>query len=623
VTVRILTGDCREVLATLPAGSVHCVVTSPPYFGLRSYLPDGHDDKAAELGAEPTPDAYVAALVAVMGECRRVLRDDGVAWVVLGDSFGGGGRCGSDKALAGKQGTNRGSGAMIGAPTPGEPGNLLLIPARVALALQADGWTLRQVVTWAKVAPMPESVAGTRWERCRVKVAARWDDDHPHPSKWAAGDQRASFGEHSGYQYRAAEYAPCPGCPRCASTGGYVLRRGSWRHTSATEQVLMLTKGMAYWADQEAVREANSETSHGGGQMGRERNRGGRTDGFTKAPSNMPENPAGRNPRNWVTPSPSPFPGAHFATYPPALIEPLIKATCPARCCPTCGAGWAVVKDDDECYNSGHGIPLQRVQSDAGSDGFRDGQPEAGWTAPDVPGMRQGVTEGAGNGRPGGNAAPTSGVTLAAYRDGTGTGAGIQPHRGRTGEVEGGGRTLQGEGRKTGSDPRQGFPMAQNRKGPDCPADVVQSASGADDGGAGSVHGGGLDGDACPAGEPLPILQRGLFGDVAADNRPRDPDFEGRGAFPGEHRRGVPAVQFQEVDQRPARILTYRPTCQCGREDPVPGVCLDPFAGAGTTLLVADRLGLDAIGIELNPDYADMARDRVTADAPLFTAVAP
>ena len=76
MTTRLLRGDCRAVLPTLPAGSVHCCVTSPPYFGLRSYLPEGHPDKHLEMGSEPTPDEYVAEMVAVFREVRRVLRDE-------------------------------------------------------------------------------------------------------------------------------------------------------------------------------------------------------------------------------------------------------------------------------------------------------------------------------------------------------------------------------------------------------------------------------------------------------------------------------------------------------------------------------------------------------------------
>jgi hypothetical protein len=87
VTARILTGDCRDILPTLDAGSVHCVVTSPPYFGLRSYLDNGHTDKHKELGAESSLDAYIAELVTVFRLVKRILRDDGVLFLNLGDSY--------------------------------------------------------------------------------------------------------------------------------------------------------------------------------------------------------------------------------------------------------------------------------------------------------------------------------------------------------------------------------------------------------------------------------------------------------------------------------------------------------------------------------------------------------
>jgi len=119
--VRILIGDARERLRELPDASVNCCVTSPPYFGLRDYGVDG------QMGLEATPAEYVAGMVGVFREVRRVLRDDGTLWLNLGDSYG----------------HNK---------------NKLLIPARVALAMQDDGWILRQDNVWFKKRPMPESV---------------------------------------------------------------------------------------------------------------------------------------------------------------------------------------------------------------------------------------------------------------------------------------------------------------------------------------------------------------------------------------------------------------------------------------------------------------------------------
>ena len=236
-------GDCMAILPTLPKGSVQCCVTSPPYFGLRDYGQDG------QLGLESTPDEYVAKLVAVFREVRRVLRDDGTVWLNLGDSYGGG------------------HGDM--------PKQLLGIPWRVAFALQADGWYLRQDIIWHKTNPMPESVT----DRC----------------------------------------------------------------TKAHEYMFLLTKSARYYYDAEAVREgAQVYTRKAGGYHGDVgtkpngggyRNKGGIADKDTTT--------IGRNRRSVWTVSTQPYGGAHFATFPPKLIEPCILAGTPEKgCCPHCGAPW-------------------------------------------------------------------------------------------------------------------------------------------------------------------------------------------------------------------------------------------------------------------------------------------
>ena len=158
MTINILTGDSRVMLATLPDSSVQCCVTSPPYFGLRDYGNDG------QIGLEATPDAYVAELVAVFREVRRVLKDDGTLWLNLGDSYartGGTDRKVSETAQVGStrntllQIQNRTTtAAQFGAKEK----DLLGIPWRVAFALQSDGWYLRSDIIWHKPNPMPESV---------------------------------------------------------------------------------------------------------------------------------------------------------------------------------------------------------------------------------------------------------------------------------------------------------------------------------------------------------------------------------------------------------------------------------------------------------------------------------
>ena len=146
-------GDCREVMAAMEPESVHCVVTSPPYWGLRDYGTDG------QLGLEPTPEEYVANMVAVFREVRRVLRSDGTVWLNLGDSYTSGGRKTRDPGQSKIHPALEGWAAGRAENPPGlKDKDLVGIPWRVAFALQADGWYLRSDIIWAKPNPMPESV---------------------------------------------------------------------------------------------------------------------------------------------------------------------------------------------------------------------------------------------------------------------------------------------------------------------------------------------------------------------------------------------------------------------------------------------------------------------------------
>lgn len=255
--------DTRETLRTLPEASVHTVCTSPPYFGLRDY---GTGDK--QIGLETTPDEFVAALVDVFREVKRVLRDDGTLWVNLGDSYAGGGgfNPNSPSNLNGsKQVTSKGSiRGAIGVPNGLKPKDLIGIPWRVAFALQADGWYLRQDIVWAKPNPMPESVTD-----------------------------------------------------RCTKSHEYVFL---FAHPDS---------GGKYYYDNEAVKEPSVTndarrpyTSEGAKQLdGRSEWRSGeKRDGgdFSK-----------RNRRSvWSVPT-APYQGAHFATWPPELVRPMVLAGCP------------------------------------------------------------------------------------------------------------------------------------------------------------------------------------------------------------------------------------------------------------------------------------------------------
>ena len=159
----ILQGDAIDRLRDLPDESVQCVVTSPPYWGLRDYQADG------QLGLEETPEEYVEKMVEVFREVKRVLKDDGTLWLNLGDSYNGSGKAGNKDSEYFKKHTEFGKPAKnrdkIGMPTKVKglkPKDLVGIPWRVAFALQADGWYLRQDIIWHKPNPMPESVT----DRC-------------------------------------------------------------------------------------------------------------------------------------------------------------------------------------------------------------------------------------------------------------------------------------------------------------------------------------------------------------------------------------------------------------------------------------------------------------------------
>lgn len=371
----IINGDCRDVLKTLPDESVHTCVTSPPYWGLRDYQVDG------QIGLEKTIDEYVSEMVEVFREVRRVLRSDGTLWLNLGDSYASGGRTTWNAS------DNKGQDVLNGMPRPAQPDglkpkDLCGIPWRVAFALQADGWYLRQDIIWAKPNPMPESVA----DRC----------------------------------------------------------------TKSHEYIFLLTKSARYFYDAEAVKEE--------GVSERERGRPNGSPTFGKFGHNTScgtSDSATRNKRSVWNVATAPFSEAHFATFPPALIEPCIKAGTSERgCCAQCGAPWE--------REISRGVTSRQVD-------------------------------------------------------------------------------------------------------------------------------------------------------------PSDLDRYGTGET-GVHRKVGSAYQ-KWLNENPKQTTGFRPTCKCDASA-VPCTVLDPFCGAGTTGLVADRLQRNSILIELNPKYATMAENRISGDAPLFGVLA-
>ena len=253
---RVIFGDCRDTMRDLKAQGVRvqCCVTSPPYYGLRDY---GHP---GQIGLEKTPAEYVAALVEVFDGVRELLADDGVLWLNLGDSYAAGGM----GAGSGKQLTNRGTAAgghmdkPRKAPEGLKPKDLVGIPWRVAFALQAAGWYLRQDIIWHKPNSMPESVT----DRC----------------------------------------------------------------TKAHEYLFLLTKSERYFFDHVAIQEP--ETMKPQNRLTpRKANPDAKVHGMPEYRQQEGGTGGGmRNRRSVWSVNTAPYGGAHFATFPPALIEPCILA---------------------------------------------------------------------------------------------------------------------------------------------------------------------------------------------------------------------------------------------------------------------------------------------------------
>jgi DNA modification methylase len=338
----IFHGDARTVLTSIPDRTVQTCVTSPPYFGLRAYLPDGHPDKGYEMGLEPTPDAYVADMVALFREVRRVLRDDGTLWLNLGDSYsrsplkGGSGPNGKhdtipDYGAARKHlAENAKIGSSDGAVGRGDrPGfrsgglaekQLLGIPWRVAFALQADGWYLRQDLIWHKPNPMPESVT----DRCTkaheyiflMSKSPRYYFDqqailepcsintHARLSQNVAaqiGSARANGGTRSARPMKAVGKLPGNKSHKFVmeyETGGNGQHRTAAGLVKYAEKIRKMSDG---WG-------VKNNAS------------------FDDAMAIMPTH---RNPRSVWTVGSKPYKGAHFATFPPDLITPCILAGAP------------------------------------------------------------------------------------------------------------------------------------------------------------------------------------------------------------------------------------------------------------------------------------------------------
>lgn len=337
----LVNGDATRI--PLEDGSVHCVVTSPPYWGLRKYEGVGGSDwpevtyipmaglpsitippMRACLGLESTPEAYVGHLVLIWREVWRVMRDDAVCWLNLGDCYSQGG---------GKQveQTKKASYGLVGMRqrTSGfDSKQLIGIPWRVALALQADGWYLRSDIIWAK---------------------------------------GISYGEHT---------TTCPHCGKkheARYSGSCMPESVKDRPTKGHEYLFLLAKGKKYYYDKWAIIETAGDGSDrwggptmnldtgksmgGNSVVGQAANRPGRTYTYT----------GGRNLRSVWTINPQSYKGAHYATFPEALVRPCILAgTSEAGVCPECGEPWRRVIEKGKRPIVGVDLPESKRMGDKG-----------------------------------------------------------------------------------------------------------------------------------------------------------------------------------------------------------------------------------------------------------------
>ena len=484
MTTRILHGDALETLRTLPDASVHCCITSPPYWGLRAYGGD-----AGMIGLEPTFEAYLYNLIQLFREVRRVLRSDGTLWLNLGDAYAGGRRGGG----AGESKQARNAGALRNPMPTGrfKTKDLMQMPARISIALQDDGWWLRSEIVWAKPNPMPESARdrptsahekiylftksgaplfwthrdGLPGTRSKPGPDFFWrnrqtgEETADEPEGWRGlvdeDDRRiwARINKWVGWDYFYDGEAVKT--PRAQDEDANGFRGGSY---TAGEAGPRKTAGNWKMPDGwDTAAGAHGKIHRLGREKGKtHRGQPPRHEQYDNGHQTLDVTPRGQgaNLRNVWTVATAPYKGAHFATFPPALIERPIKAgTSEKGSCPACGAPWARVLDKP--------VPV-------------DGR---------VSGNKQRKHRGDHGGNPGHN-----------------------PDRGSS------------------------IPW-----------------------------------------EPTATPTAG-----------------------------------------------WAPTCGCDAGDPVPATILDPFAGSGTVGLVADRLQRDAVLIEINGEYVDMARRRLGADAPLL-----
>ena len=527
MSVKIITGNALDVLASMASESVHCCISSPPYWGLRSYQGD-----PGMIGLEPTFDEHLDNLVSVFREVRRVLRNDGTCWLNYGDAYAGGGR---GVGASFQTTNNKGSNLPPFHPDGFKPKDLMMMPARVAMALRDDG------------------AADVRAMRTIERIGYELADEY------RAADEELPALVLRVLDRLAEEYAQAKG------DSWWLRSEIIWhkpnpmpesvtdRPTSAHEKMFLLSKSAKYFYDNEAVRQEVKGTGGEFSPRSPERNDSANM-------GKRPPDSAGANLRNvWTIPTHS-FSEAHFATFSPKLVEPCIKAgTSEKGCCSECGAPWvrsSKISYEEERRKTGKDL-IDKSEGDEINTHRR-------WRGNHI--TKKVATTGW---------SPTCcdcHVVISTPRpDGT---VRDDPtlHTGR-----------KGLNRERNKNPTRSITRGEQR---DYARQINES----------------------PHIEEI----RELSGD-AFDHYVRT-DRSGARPMP-------PDLLSECIERGWLSAPETECSCKCKSAETKPCVVLDPFSGAGTVGLVAQRLQRDAVLIEISPEYAEMSRKRIHGDMTLFADV--
>ena len=673
-----LCGDCLSTMKAWADGCADMCVTSPPYWGLRSYswggdfslphkkhskdgkpLHDWHDlDEVYQgcsdcpalrpcYGIEPTLDEYLAKTVEIFREVTRVLKDWGTLWLNVGDAYiGSNNKSKSDNAKMVQKFSSHGSEDKQNIQVDGfENGQCLMLPERIALALQADNWILRSKIIWCKAwsfhdckgrhiteagtdlfgdayenvildepdyvgSCMPESLGGWAWKRHKVKAGGKG-----HKSGGLATGKNAFP---SMNKIDLAQWSDCPGCPKCEPNGGLVLRQGSWRPTNSWEYMYLFSKSRKYYCDGEAVKEnAVSQGIAFAEDLRGESWHNHQNDAEQGNRSKSRAVPiSGRNLRSVWCINPQPLKLQHYASYPEALVEPCIKAgTSQVGNCSKCGRPYARIIDSKQIKRERPADKTSRHKQ--------------------------------------GNGVNSCGNTVAGVENTTlGWKSTCQCHN-DCGIMDANLKGLQNATQKQGSPERL---LAQMEEGQICQQstlprlrettkintknnlqalskdcsrqskpDILQSDL------YDKVDVGTKTGKSLSANKKSPRqISNDIKASLAADGNSQNrsgvctPNSNGKPSKSSiaTKRKGA-SLERGQIGQSTRKSCAYDNTITCTmphaapegcRLKPVPAVVLDPFMGSSTSALVAERLGRNWLGCEVNPEYVTIGNKRL-ADA--------